>query len=741
MLRSTPASIFLLVFTAILFAANPVYSQSGSSDIDSLKESIDLSVEDSTTVRAIYRLADKLGDLNQNREAIEWTERGIELAERIGDDRGLQMMLIKKADHYFNLTQFSESLSLLDRAEQIDHDENTRFDILNTRANIRHRTQDFYGALEIYGEMELIAQSTGDLFQLATVKNNMANLYGQIGDHDQSLEFFMEALDLVEEMGREPQIAIALNNIGNQLRIIDNFEQAKNYLYRSKTLSEEINLQSNLVRTFINLGNTYRSSGDTDQAAYYHRQALEIHQDQSNPRGLAQAYFNLGNVELDRENYDMAYSYFSQGLEISEEIGLAMGIYFNINGIGRFHRAMGQLDSSIESFTRALDIARQLNIDDSRLTIYEELYETYKLAGNTPEALNWLEQYNSLSDSLQSDEKERLTTQYEIELGMRESRQKNELLQAERAQQEAQLTTQKWIIVSSLSGLILLLVIAGLLIYNSKKRAKANKILETKNRELQTLNDTISKQKDELQEANQVKTKLFGIVAHDLRTPINSIQSLLYLIRDHALSKKDFEELSKDIDHTINENATLMDNLLAWAKSQMEGLDVQKQQFQVATCVRSITEIFATQSREKGIEIITNVPEELSVKADYDMIKLVIRNLVANAIKFSHSDSKITIAAEALGNQLRLSVADEGVGIAPEHRHKIFDSINFTVNGTNNEQGTGLGLNLCKEFIKSHGGEIWFESELGKGTTFTFEIPGVEEKTARKPQEKKKQKA
>jgi len=123
------------------------------------------------------------------------------------------------------------------------------------------------------------------------------------------------------------------------------------------------------------------------------------------------------------------------------------------------------------------------------------------------------------------------------------------------------------------------------------------------------------------------------------------------------------------------------------------------------------------------------------------MIKLVIRNLVANAIKFSHSSSKITITAEALGNRLRLSIADEGVGIAPEHRHKIFDSINFTVNGTNNEQGTGLGLNLCKEFIKSHGGEIWFESELGKGTTFTFEIPGVEIETAQINQEKKKQKA
>ncbi|MEX0660155.1 MAG: tetratricopeptide repeat-containing sensor histidine kinase [Balneolaceae bacterium] len=740
MIKKATAHFFLFLLLSItLLFAELSFAQSNQERADNLRENINLAQKDTNTVNSINSLVKVLLEINQNREGLEWAERGLDLADEIDYASGKQSLLIHKADHLLQIGEYEDALSTLDQAEELDYNSERYFQLLNIRAGTYLRMNNPMISIEIFREMEAIADSTDNLDQLSTVKNNMAYAYGEIGEEDETIRLYTEALEISEELDNKPKVAIALNNIGFLFQRSGDFEQAENYLLRSENLSKEINLLSNLVRTYTNLGNVHKDLGELDQAESYHKQALEVYEEQGNPRGIIQTIYNLGNIEIERENYDLANSLFIEGYEKSSDINLLMGVYYNAEGMGRLGRFTGRYDSSIEWLNRALSAAEQLNINDSKLHVFDLFYQTYKAAENYPEALSWIERYNTLNDSLRDEESERLTTQYEAQLGMRESLQQNELLQAQQLQQEAQLNSQQWIIVSAIGGVLFLLVIGGFLILNSKRSARANKLLTRKNIELESLNQTINHQKKEQENSNLVKTKLFGIVAHDLRGPVNAMQSLLYLLREHDLSKKELDELTADMENSITENSTLMDNLLGWAKSQMDGLEVAKQTFNLRMCVRAVTENFTTRCREKDIQVVIDIPEDQEMHADYDMIKLIIRNLFANAIKFSKPNSTITIVSKSDEHSIQISVIDEGVGIPEEHKPKIFKSIHFTSNGTDNEQGSGLGLNLCKEFVESHEGEIWFQSEVNKGTTFAFEIPNEKNKIEQEVAENQKE--
>jgi len=714
----------LFIFTASL-TIDLSFAQSNQERADSLRNSINLTQKDTSTVNAINGLVTIFLDLNQNREGAEWADKGIALAEEIKFISGKQSLLINKADHLKNNGEYEKALLTLDDAEKLGYNPDSHFNLLNLRANTNIRMNNSFVAIEIFREMEVLADSAGNLDQLSTVKNNLAVSYSNLGERDKALQLYSEALDIAEELDNKPNVAIALNNVGYQFQRGGNPEQAKNYLYRSKELSEELNLQSNLLRVYINLGNAYKDKEEFEKAIEYHQLALGMRESQQNVPGIIQSKYNIGDVEFTRGKFGLARQYFSAGLELSESIGFPLGIYYTTTGLGRLESEQQNFDQSIEWFQKSLNVAEQLANNQMILTIQDHLYKTHKLAQQPTEALQWLETYNALSESLNLEEKERIIAEYETRFGMRESRQQNEVLQARQLQQEAQLNTQRWIIVSAIIGVLFLLVIGGFLMLNSKKSARANILLKKKNIELESLNQTINQQKKELENSNRVKTKLFGIIAHDLRGPVNSMQSLLYLLREHDLSKKELDELTADMENSITENATLMDNLLGWAKSQMDGLEVTKKTFHLKICVRAVTENFKSRFREKNIQVIIEIPDDLTIHADYDMIKLVIRNLFANSLKFSKSNSTITIAAKDQDGRVQISVNDEGVGIPEVDKPKIFNSIHFTSNGTEDEQGSGLGLNLCREFVESHGGKIWFTSEVNQHTTFTFEIPNA----------------
>lgn len=722
-LLSKLALLFAISIAFTAFPGEPAAAQNLVQKADSLQKTINVSIKTENTVDDIADLLFLLSDLNESRKGIEWSKLGIEIAEEIEYDRGKQNILINVADHYFATGNVDSAGIMLDRAALLETKIENRIRLLNSRGQYYGLSQQYIEAIEQYEQLAFLADSIGNLASVAAAKNNLGLTYSRLGDNYNTLKNYYEALEISEKLNDSTRIAIGLNNVGLLFNEMGNYEQAEYFLYRSQSLSEQLGLQSNLIRTIVNIGALEKNRGNLDLAEKNHLRAKEMLEKLSNTPGIVRADYNLGMIEVERQNYDQAIEYLSSALEQSQRINFPPGLYYSSRGMGILEYERDNVEEAISWFMRASNIAERMRLNDGVLDSYDQLYESNKKAGNPEEALRWLEKYNALSDSIRSAEKDRLVTEYEARFSIKESQQQNQLLEARQQQQLAQLETQKWFLISSFAGLIFLLGGGLFLVRSSYKRKKANNQLQESNLKLSQLNSTVQNQNRELEELNNIKTKLFAIIAHDLRGPLSSLQSLFALIREHDLSKEEVQKMSNALEISLQENTNLLDNLLAWAKSQMNGITINKRSFNLLMCVGAIYEQYQYQTDQKNIRLDIQVPEDLKIYADYDIFKLVIRNLLANAVKFSQNNSLIEISAGKDDGHVHLYIKDEGVGIPVEHQSKIFNSINFTSNGTDNEKGSGLGLSLCKEFITRHDGEIWFESEPGSGTTFFIRMP------------------
>lgn len=235
--------------------------------------------------------------------------------------------------------------------------------------------------------------------------------------------------------------------------------------------------------------------------------------------------------------------------------------------------------------------------------------------------------------------------------------------------------------------------------------------------------EEIQSQTEQLSDLNSLKDKLFSIISHDLRSPLVSLISLLELTKNENFTKEQFYALIGETQKNVNYTTSLVDNLLRWANSQQKGLKINKSVFYINEIIDSQIKQFNPQSSQKNIQIINNIPIDFEIHADKDMIRIVCRNLISNALKFSKEGSEIVISASEKSGFHCITVKDNGVGISKELLKTFFNSQLNSTRGTNNEKGTGLGLILCKDFVELNGGTISAESELEKGSAFMINLP------------------
>jgi PAS domain S-box-containing protein len=230
-------------------------------------------------------------------------------------------------------------------------------------------------------------------------------------------------------------------------------------------------------------------------------------------------------------------------------------------------------------------------------------------------------------------------------------------------------------------------------------------------------------QAHQLQILNQMKDKIFSIISHDLRSPLASLIGILDMAHNKDISDEELKlflsELSKDVGYTSN----LVENLLHWSKSQLKGESVQPEYFDVKGIIQNKLLMFEKTANEKNIAINDETFEHTMIYADKSMIKSVLRNLISNAIKFCSDGDQITISATIEKDFTTICVSDTGLGIREGDIQKLFSAETFTLRGTNNEKGTGLGLIICNDFIKANNGSISVESTFGEGSKFCFTLP------------------
>jgi two-component system, sensor histidine kinase and response regulator len=224
-----------------------------------------------------------------------------------------------------------------------------------------------------------------------------------------------------------------------------------------------------------------------------------------------------------------------------------------------------------------------------------------------------------------------------------------------------------------------------------------------------------------LHESNIFKDKLFSIISHDLRAPLAQVQSVLELLVNELLDLEEFREILPNLLQNTKTTMSFLDNLLLWAKSQIQGQNMDKQYFNITDLIQKNIALFQQGAINKNI-LLAGSYQSYQVFADKNMIDLVVRNLLNNAIKFCQEGDKIMVYSLPDENMLKICVEDTGVGISPENLNKLLNKEVFSQKGTSGEAGTGLGLKLCQDFVEKNGGKMWIESELGKGSKFFFSV-------------------
>jgi len=241
----------------------------------------------------------------------------------------------------------------------------------------------------------------------------------------------------------------------------------------------------------------------------------------------------------------------------------------------------------------------------------------------------------------------------------------------------------------------------------------------------------ILRQTEELRSTIYARDKMYSVIAHDLRSPLGSIKMMLNMLLvslSPEVIGKEFHEMLNLANQTTEDTFALLDNLLKWTKSQVGRLNVVYQQSEMVSLTKSVLDIYERIAAQKQIKLELEAPESCDMYADRDMIKSVLRNLLSNAIKFSMPGGMITVIIRdnvpEEGGMVVVAVKDTGCGIKEEAQEKLLKiDTHFSTFGTNKEEGSGLGLLLCQDFVLKNGGRLWFESTVGVGTTFYFSIP------------------
>lgn len=236
--------------------------------------------------------------------------------------------------------------------------------------------------------------------------------------------------------------------------------------------------------------------------------------------------------------------------------------------------------------------------------------------------------------------------------------------------------------------------------------------------------EELVRSKQALQEANATKDKFFSIIAHDLRNPIGSIKNLAEILMKQATLNEDQHQFIQHIQTLSANTVALLEDLLNWARSQSGQLNCHPQYFNVSQEIDQAKESLKDLAIQKNITLRVLMQHTVQAYGDTKLFQTIVRNLISNAIKFTHEGGIITIQNQTTENAIKITIADNGVGIAPERIPDLFHvEKNYSTPGTANEAGTGMGLPLCKEFVTKMGGEIWIESQPGKGTYISFTIP------------------
>ncbi len=556
-------------------------------------------------------------------------------------------------------------------------------------------------------------------------------------NYSKSLDHFFPSLKRYEAKDDLDGIADASNNIGRVYYNMDNFEVALGYFSKALNYYEQIGDETSSGGVLNNLALIYYELDSIDLAIVNYQKALVIKEKFDDTLNIAAIYHNLGLVYINQKNFSKAIENLVSSRNIFLELGHERHAANTANNIGLAYYKNARYNEALQYFKKALIEAKKVNSSFLIMDNYKYQADCYAKMGLFKSAYSFSNKYYVQKDSLLNIDKEKEIAEIQAKYSNEIKEQENNLLKKENETKEATIRMQYLvgigiIIISILAGFFAVIYyranqtkmkVNDLLIKQKVVILEKNDVLSKLNKEISNQNKEILEQKKELEELNGIKDKLFSIISHEFRSPLNSLKGTLTLMKAGAISDSELEMISKDLTDKINSTSIFLDNLLNWAKSQMQGISARPVIVELKVLAEENIQLLKSLADKKKIRIKNKIPDNCKAYIDPNMMNLIFKNLISNAIKFSLKETVIEIYSEMNSKSHTISIKDSGVGISSKNIKLLFQLQSFTTRGTANERGTGLGLYITKNFVESNGGEIWVESVEGSGSIFKFTVP------------------
>ncbi len=558
------------------------------------------------------------------------------------------------------------------------------------------------------------------------ILNKLGTVYMENDKYDEALDTFFNLLKLCESHNQEDKKGDAYNNIGNIYYHLGDYDRALSY-YR-KAL--KFFTKGKRTGIYNNLALIYYETDSLEKSLEYYTKALKELKGKGNELHMAIIYHNMALVYNLKKEFSKAIENLNLALEIFRKLNKEKNIANTYNNIGRAYYLQGNFKMAQIYYDSARTLATKIKAPYILMDNYKYNAKLLIKKKEYKNALQFGKKFSAIKDSLFNMEKEKQLAEIEARYTDEIQKIENQHLKKENSANEKIIKNQNIAVISIIVVVILLILLLAFFYYSNIQKKTANELLmkqkeeiEQKNKALEKAYQEISEQKEQLEKINQVKNKLFSIISHEFRSPLNSLKGALSLVQHGVITQEELANLSKDITDKINNTSIFLDNLLNWARSQMQGIEVKKQQIHLNKLIKSNIDLLKPQADKKFVEIINNVPDDFTIHADRDMINLIIRNLISNAIKFSLENGEIEISVKKENGMAVIQVKDNGVGIPEKNLKRLFDLDTITTVGTANEKGTGLGLMISKNFVEAQGGNIHVKSKEREGSTFSFTIP------------------
>ncbi len=571
-----------------------------------------------------------------------------------------------------------------------------------------------------------------------------------------ALRYADDALTLATTGHNKPGQALALNRLSEYHWRQSNYARSVEMATGALKLALELKDSIVMARSYRLLGiiNTY-GFRQFERALEYQKNALAIYERQRDYLNMASLYGNITWIYgTTGKNLAAAKAMAWRGVRLADSLRSLQLLSYNYNSLGLIALHEKQWDSAIYYLDRSNTYGRQvndravvaynksiaaevlfqkqevrkalalwreseqeslaLNLREVLKEAYEGLAKTHAQVGDFSKAYDYQRKFTVLKDSLVNWEiaQEALVMQLRMEEQKREVQLIALAQEADRERREKNLL--RWAL---LAGTAAFFVILALIVRNNRQRRRSNEALVQKNKE-------IAEQNRQLTQANGIKARLFSIIGHDLRGPIQSLKGMLGLVVRQEVTSQEFQQFAPQLhQHVVSVNETL-ENLLHWSRSQMEGWTQNPSRVVVLPVVQRVALLFRETAHQKRISVTLSLTPALTVWADADQLEMILRNLLHNAIKFTPAAGSVSVEAVEQGASVSIIVTDTGIGMSEAQLAKLFDQTGITsTRGTRNERGTGLGLALCYEMARRNGGTIVATSEAGLGSRFVLTLP------------------